>query len=65
MSPFFTDCPGLALIDNTLPGIGAVTLTLPSLPVAAGAGAAAGAFAGAAAFTGALGVEPVSSTVTS
>ena len=57
VSPFFTACPGLALIDKTLPGIGAVTLTLPSLPVAAGAGAACWtAFAGAAAFTGALGV---------
>ena len=33
--------------NRFLPGIGAVTLTLPSLPVAAGAGAAAGAFAGA------------------
>ena len=48
VSPFFTACPGLALIDKTLPGIGAVTLMLPSAPDAAGAEAGAALAAGAA-----------------
>ena len=68
VSPFFTACPGLALIDKTLPGIGAVTLMLPSAPDAAGAGVGAALAAGAAfaaGLTGALAVLPVYSTVTS
>ena len=46
-SPFFTACPTLASILNTLPAAPASTLMLPA-PAALAAGAAAGAALGAA-----------------